>query len=246
MRLTTSTVQFARLATFRVPGRAPKLSTGHRLVLLLCAAAAWALSGCALLHPREDPTRFYVLTAPSGQADRKAEGESKRWKVGLRPMEGPAYLRSKAMVVRTGHNELHYAEFDRWAEPLDQGISRVMRETLGSTRNVESVALNSHGDDTLDYEVAIRIVACEGVRGEDGHSSLHFAVTWEIRLVEKSSTVAARGAFTAGPVAWNGKDYGQLAERLSEAVAGMSRAVAADLPMEARTPHNHTAEETTP
>jgi len=208
------------------------------------ASAAWALSGCTLLQPREDPTRFYVLTAPGAQAGREAEGEFKRWKVGLRPVEGPAYLRSKAMVVRTGPNEIHFAEFDRWAEPLDQGISRVMKATLSSARNVEDLALNSHGDDTLDYEVTIRILACEGVRIENGKSTIRFAVTWEVRSVEKNSAVTRRGVFTADPVAWNGKDYGQLAERLSEAVAGASKAVAADLPMEAKTPGKTTTEET--
>jgi uncharacterized lipoprotein YmbA len=215
-------------------------------VLLLCAVASCALSGCALLQPHADPTRFYVLTVPSAPPEGPADGEFKRWKLGLRPVEVPAYLRSKAMVIRTGTNEIHFADFDRWAEPLDQGISRVMKETLSSARNVENVALNSHGDDTLDYEVAIRILGCEGVRVENGSSSIRFAVTWEVRSVEKSSTVTKRGAFTADPVAWNGRDYGQLAERLSEAIAAVSKAVAADLPMEAQTPGKATTEKTQP
>lgn len=154
----------------------------------------------------------------------------------MKPVELAAYLRSKAMVVRTGTNEIHFADFDRWAEPLDQGISRVMKETLSSARNVESVALNSHGDDTLDYEVAIRILACEGVRLGNGSGSIRFAVTWEARSVGTNSTVTNRGVFTAHPVAWDGKDYGQLAERLSEAVADASKALAGDLPMDATTP----------
>jgi len=35
-------------------------------------------------------------------------------------------------------------------------------------------------------------------------------------------------------VAWSGKDYGQLAERISEAIADASIALAADLPMQAK------------
>jgi uncharacterized lipoprotein YmbA len=250
MQLTRPTKSrvFGIRRTFATAGAYPK--TGRSRVpnrsfaLLLCVFASGALSGCALWQPHADPTRFYVLTVPSAPPERAADGESNRWKVGLRPVEVPAYLRSRAMVVRTGTHEIHFAEFDRWAEPLDQGISRVLKESLSSARNVESVALNSHGDDTLDYEVAIRVLACEGVRVENETSAIRFAVTWEARSVEKNSTEIRRGVFTADPVAWNGKDYGQLAERLSEAIAGASQAVAADLPMEAKTPGKTTVEKT--
>jgi uncharacterized lipoprotein YmbA len=213
-----------------------KFSTpaNRAFVLRLCTFAACALSGCSLLQPHADPTRFYVLTVPSAPPERAGGGEFKRWRVGLRPVEVPAYLRSRAMVVRTGTNEIHFADFDRWAEPLDQGISRVIKETLSSARNVATVALNSYGDDTLDYEVAIRLLACEGVRLEKGNGTIRFAVTWEARSVGKNSTVTKRGGFSADAVAWDGKNYGQLAERLSGAIAGVSEAIATALPMEAK------------
>lgn len=236
-------MQFTRPTKSLAFGR-PRMFTievSRSFVLLLCAFAFCALSGCAVLQPQADPSRFYVLTVPSATPERIPEGKFKHWKVGLRPVEVPAYLRSKAMAVRTGANEIHFAEFERWAEPLDQGISRVMKETLSSTRNVESVALNSHGDDTLDYEVAIRVLACEGVRGENGTNAIRFAVTWEVRPAGKNPTMTQRGVFTADPVAWDGKDYGQLAERLSEAIAAASKAVAAALPVEAKTPGKTTA-----
>jgi len=203
-------------------------------VLLLCAFVSCALSGCSLLQSHADPTRFYALTVKSAPPEQAAEDGIKRWKVGLKPVEVPAYLHSKAMVVRTGANEIHFEDFDQWAEPLDQGIGRVMKETLSSARNVEKVALNSRGDDTLDYEVTVRILACEGVRVENGNGSIRFSLAWEARSVGKNSTATQRGVFTADPVAWNGKDYGQLAERLSEAIASASKAVAAALPMESK------------
>ena len=252
-------MQLSRTTESLAPGIPQKLSTAgaypkqgwtsvpsRLFVPLLCSFAFCALSGCALIRPQADPTRFYVLTVQSAPPARVAEGEFKRWKLGLKPVELPAYLRSKAIVVRTGTNELHFADFDRWAEPLDQGISRVMKETLSSARNVESVALNSHGADRLDYEVAIRILACEGVRLGNGNGSIRFAVTWKARSVGTNSTVTSRGVFTAHQGAWDGKDYGQLAERLSEAIAAASKALAADLPMYATTPGKATAEATRP
>ena len=204
-------------------------SQRRAFVLLLGAFVSFALSGCAFLQPHDDPTRFYVLTVPSAPPERAPESEFQRWKVGLRPVEVPGYLQSKSMVVRSGTNEIHFADFDRWAEPLDQGISRVIKETLSGAPNVETVTLTAHGDDTLDYEVAIRLLACEAVRVGKGAGTIRFAMAWEVRSVGKNSTPTKRGLCTAPPVAWDGKDYGQLAQRLSEAIAGAGRVIAANL-----------------
>ena len=202
-------------------------------VLLLGAIASFAFEGCALLRPHADPTRFYVLTVPSAPLKPAVGGEFKRWRVGLRPLEVESYLRTKFIVVRTGTNEIHFADFDRWAEPLDQGISRVLKETLGSAQNVESVALNSHGDDSLDFEVTVQILACHGMRAATGRSSIRFAATWEVRTIGTNSTVIKHGGFSAPAADWDGNNYSQLATQLSAAVAAAGKTLAADLPMEA-------------
>ncbi len=142
------------------------------------------------------------------------------------------YLRTKSMVVRKGANELQFADFDRWAEPLDQGILRVMKEALGESPKVRGVTLNSHGEDSLDYEVKMRILACEGVWVEGGASSIHFAAAWEVRAVGTNSPAIQPGEYRADKLSWNGEDYGQLAERLSEAMVGAIRMLAASLPSE--------------
>jgi uncharacterized lipoprotein YmbA len=203
-------------------------------LLVLGAVAAFALNGCALLRPHADPTRFYVLTVPGTPLKPAVGGEFKRWRVGLRLVEVPSYLRTKFMVVRTGSNEIHFADFDRWAEPLEQGISRVLKETLGSAQNVQSVALNSHGDASLDYEVTIQILACHGMRVPTGKSSIRFAATWEVQAVGTNSIEIKRGSFTADAADWDGNNYSQLATQLSAAVAVAGKTLAADLPMESR------------
>lgn len=201
--------------------------------LLLGVIAAALLGGCSFLRPHDAPTHFYVLTVPPVATDHFAVGEIKRLRIGLKTVEVPAYLGSRSMVVRTGTNEIHLAEFDRWAEPLDQGIGRVMKENLSSAPNVASVTLNSRGEDSLDWEVAIRILTCEGVRAENRSSSIRFAAMWQVRAVGTNSAATKRGGFTAGKVPWDGITYAQLAGQLSEAIAGASTKLAGDLPMEA-------------
>jgi len=224
--------------TFAIPRRA--------FTLLLGIITTCALSGCAFLQPHADPTKFYVLTMPGTSAQPATAGGFARWKIGLRPIEIPAYLHGKLMVVRTGTNEIHFAEFDRWAEPLDEGISRMMKESLGSARNVESVALNSHGEDPLDYEVRLRVLACEGVRGENGSGYIRFSMAWETQSVGTNSTLIKSGTFVANPGVWDGKDYGKLALGLSDVIARAGKMLAADLPMQTLSPDKSSREATKP
>ena len=212
--------------------------------LLSGAVIACVLTSCAFLQPRADPTKFYVLTAPRASWQPAAAEKPVRYKIGLRPIEMPAYLQTKLMAVRTGANEIHFAEFDRWGEPLDEGISRVMKEALRSDDNVEIPGLNSHGDDTLDYEVTIRVAACEGLLGESGTGSMVLRMTWEILPVGMNGQVIKRGTFTAAPTVWDGKDYGQLAWQLNQAIAAAGQALAADLPVKAQVANESNAETT--
>ena len=201
--------------------------------MLLGVLAVGFLGGCAFLEPRNDPTRFYVLTVRHTAPRHATDSGLKRLRLGITTLEVPAYLRTKSMVIRTSKNEIQFADLDHWAESLEQGILRVMKESLGAADNVESVTSSSHDLDSLDYQVSIRILSCEGVRGGNGTGSIHFVATWEARPVGTNHTGTKHGRFAAEAGTWNGKEYGQLAERLSDAVAGAGAAIAADLPTEA-------------
>jgi hypothetical protein len=174
-----------------------------------------------------------VLTGP-GAAPEPDGGGIKRWNIGLKPVEIPAYLRTRFMVVRRGTNEIDFADYDRWAEPLDEGIGRVLKEKLGAAGNVAGVTLNSQGGDSLDYEVALQVLACEGVRAENGAGSVRFSATWEVRAMGTNDPAIKRGGFNADFAGWDGKDFGQLALRLSAAVADAGKALAAELGTQAR------------
>ena len=211
-------------------GHSRTLALARRaLAFLLGVITACVVTSCALLQPRADPTKFYVLTSPNVLSPSATADGPARYRIGLRAIEMPAYLRTKRMAVRSGANEIHFAEFDRWAEPLDGGISRVLKEALRVDDNVELVAMDSQGDDPLDYSVTIRVQACEGVRGGSGTGSIIFGMTWEIQPVGISKPGIRRGSFTAASAVWDGKNYGQLARQLSLAITAAGQALAADL-----------------
>lgn len=225
-------------SSINVQIKSPAAASFFRLkrsaALLLYTVIIW--SGCSLVHPRSDQTRYFVINTQPVEDGIASRSALKKLNLGLKLVELPPYLRGKSMVVRTGSNELYYSDFDRWAEPLEQGIARGMKDALCRTQNIGSVMVDSQGESTLDLEVSIRVLVCEGVRTNDGAASFHFAIAWEARSVKQATAPAQRGIFDAGSLPWNGTDYGDFAARLSDAVASAARAVAASLANETNAP----------
>lgn len=189
--------------------------------------------GCLSLPPAQpDPTRFYLLSVLSASETAAAIApEAAPLRVGLRPVVLPAFLDSRAMVVRTGANEVRYEDYARWAEPLDQGVARVVRAALADSPRVGAVlAYPFSFEADRDYDVTIRLLNCEGVREASGRGGVKVQAVIEIYSTGAGAGLVARRVFTAGPETWNGRDYAQLAQALSRAVAELGQAVAAALP----------------
>lgn len=201
-------------------------SSASRLALV---ALLPLLGGCAsLLEPKADPTRFFLLSAPA-EAVRPAEAQG-GVSIGLCRVELPAYLRTPAIVVRPGGTEVRHAPAARWAEPLDQGISRVLRETLRAQPAVRSVvAYPAPRAATPEYEISVTVLACEAVLTGDGQQA-RFAANWEVRATAGEGRVVASGTFEIKPPERAADDYRDLTTILGGAVGELGRVLAAVLP----------------
>ena len=200
-----------KLRSFSVPG------------LLLASACLLATSGCNLIPPSTpDATRYYVLTTTTPKP--AATSSTAHWRVALRPIEVPSYLRGKAMQVRSASNEIHFAEEARWAESLEAGLSRVLREDLDDRGEVAHV-VSSAGEEH-DFEIAVRLLRCEGDRDS---KVARFTAVVEIYPPGAGSERRVRDVFTTEVPGWDGS-YGQLALKLSEAVDGLADRIATLVP----------------
>jgi len=183
-------------------------------------AGVLALAGCSLFpQAQNDPTHFYVLSAPAAGAT-APKGPA----VHLRPVELASYIKAKPMIVRRGENEIEFREYARWGEPLELGIGRVLREELlarGAAGSVLAAGLRAFNVD-YDYELSVRVLACEG----DTHGAVRFRAVWELSTTGTAPTVAARGDFVAKDLSWDVKNESTLAAQLSAAVAGLAAEIA--------------------
>lgn len=181
-------------------------------------AAALALGGCNLLPPPQaDNTRYFVLESSAPAAAPQAGAV----RLGLRRVEVPAYLKPTAIAVRSGNNELRYAENARWAETLEAGMTRVLRDQLATKASVATYPFSAQTE--RDFDVTVHVLAAEG--HDDG---VRFTALFELTRAGDSAVVARR-TFTAPVAAWSG-DHGKLAAQLSAAAAALADEILAALP----------------
>lgn len=195
---------------------------------LLLGTALLGLAGCQIIpDPAPDATRFYVLTGPlPAQAASFTLGPLS---LGLKAVSVAPYLRSRSMPLRTDEHEITYNDYARWAEPLDQGISRILQGRLLLAPAVGRVYAHPFPfDQPRDFDIAVSIVRCESVR--EGRSLVaRLAALIEITRVS-DGTVLTRRVFAAPDIPWDGRDHAALAAALSTSVDRLASEVIAQLP----------------
>jgi len=188
---------------------------GAGLALLLLAA-------CSLPEAMPDPTRFYVLTSNAVAASPGAVAQPVR--VYLRSVLVPDYLRGKLMQVRLAENEVRYVDQARWAETLEPGLARVVRENLVKSGTVDVVP---RAGDAHAFEIVLQVRRCEGVLPA---GVARLAVRIEIYSTDLDPQLLATDEFSTDVAGWDGQDYGQLAAKLSEAATQLAEHVVGLLP----------------
>jgi uncharacterized lipoprotein YmbA len=124
-----------------------------RIVLPGLLALSLLLSGCFAFRG-SDAATFYLLSSMTRQW-KPAEGE--KIVVGVGPIDVPEYLNRPQIVTRIGPNELRLDEFHKWAEPLKDGIARVLAANLGASLPVEVVFFPWRRVSAIDYQIVVQV-----------------------------------------------------------------------------------------
>lgn len=200
-----------------------RISSYVRRTRFLPIAALVVLAGCSVFKAQSDATRYYLLSAPETVAADANAAIAAKPAIGLRRIELPAYLRTAAIALRSGGTELRYATDARWAEPLEQSVAQVLASALQYRVAAGPVTVYPAPYAARPvYEVAVKVLACEGVDDSAGRQ-VRFVAWWEIRETKASPDAAplASGAFTAPAQEWAAGDYADLTAKLGEAVSAL-------------------------
>jgi uncharacterized lipoprotein YmbA len=118
---------------------------------LLGLATFIGFAGCAVT----DPTLYYSLgqtattSSIASSADSRVAASGPRGRVagpdpvsiGVGPVIMPGYLDRTQVVTRTGHDRVKLATFHRWAEPLENGIARILADEIGARVPTDRVVM---------------------------------------------------------------------------------------------------------
>jgi uncharacterized protein len=99
-----------------------------RFPTVLLAATALLVTGCFGTSP---PSHFYVLSAsPEARAAVPSTGPDGT--LGVFPTRVADYLDRPQIVTFLGDNAVDVDEYNRWAEPLGAGVTRVLAQELSA------------------------------------------------------------------------------------------------------------------
>jgi uncharacterized protein len=179
------------------------------------ASAAGFFLGCAAKEPL---TSFYVLGQPKRIRSTPGGGTA----VYVNRVEIPAYLAKTSLVTMKSGVEVEYSATARWAEPLDQGISRAVADALNQNSGFRAYSFSpAVPPPPHSYEVRIRIERFEG--NDDGKVTLQ--ARWEVTTADSSEAIATHRV-NLQRNGWRPGDHAGLVRLLTDEVSEMSRRIA--------------------
>ena len=161
--------------------------------------------------------RLYIIEPMSASASTQIEND---FSIGVETVTLPAHLNGKEIVTHDRRYRVNSAEFDRWAEPLDHNITRVLCDNLSfliPSDQVIAYPLRTAHD--VDYSVQVRVIAFGS--NPDGQVVLNAA--WMIHDATNTPVKLARTRFSTSR---RGNDVIDLVEAMSEAIEQLSRDIA--------------------
>lgn len=188
---------------------------------ILALALAAQAPACGLLAPRTDSAQYAVLASVDELSPAGSAPVSTAARVGLGPVTLPEYVLRSQIVSRVAGTRIVVSDTERWAEPLDRAIVRVLAIDLERTTGAGRIVHHPwYERDRPDVQIEIAFARCE--RDESGRVVV--AARWSVRdfrggapPIERESRIERA---TAGP------EGASTALALSEALAEMCREIA--------------------
>lgn len=162
--------------------------------------------------------RFYVLTPTHAAA---AASTSDDLAIGVGPVVLPGYLDRPQIVTRNSRNELVLHEFDRWAEPLAENVSRVLVEDLAGLMSTDHVtALPRRSWAALDFRVEVDVSRFDASEGGE----VVLDARWSVSVDRADSPSLIRHVEIREPV--TGRSHADVVAAMNAALAQMSTHIA--------------------
>jgi uncharacterized protein len=189
----------------------------NRLAAVILWALGMLIAGCV----SSPEPRFFTLNATMNHAV-----ESSSLSVVVGPVSVPAAVDRPQIVVSTGPNQVRVDEYNRWASPLQSGISRVIADNLVSLLGTPRVSVFPQAlSANADYQAAVEVQSFGSALGE----AATLDAVWTVRRVKDGKQQIGRTTVRES-VPEKGYEalaaaHSRAAARLSQDIAGAVRAL---------------------
>jgi uncharacterized lipoprotein YmbA len=160
----------------------------------------------------------YVLTSPGAGTP---SGDSPA--LGIGPIEIPEYLKRNGLVYNREGSRLHISQTERWAEPLDSGIARVVTINLATLLDTQDVRpFPWHPERPPAFGVQIRIVT---LNANDQEAEL--VAEWLVYRAANGLPLQRRISRLERPMPAGDLQVSAIPAAYSELLLALSQAIAA-------------------
>lgn len=186
----------------------------RRIVAVGLCTIAILVASCA-----SPPSRFYTLSPVAAPAGAPA-AKSSALAVVVGPVSIPEIVDQPQIVVSTGPNQVSLDEFNRWASPLANNISRVVAQDLVAMLGTPRVSLFQQALNVdADFRVAIEVQSFESTPGD----AATLDAAWSVRRTRDAKVQTGR---TSVREPASGGGFDALAAAHSRALARLSQDIA--------------------
>ncbi|MDB6062704.1 MAG: rane integrity-associated transporter subunit PqiC [Verrucomicrobiaceae bacterium] len=189
------------------------MNISHKSICLI--ALSIVLSAC--IGGRSAMPDYHLLTARATPA---TTTPTNTITIGVGPVHVAQFLNRPQIVTHAGGVALQLNDSQRWGEPLEQGIQRVLMQNISTLTGAETRNFPWRQNLTPDYAVRIEVADLDQLK--DGAVLLD--VSWALEDLKNAHIIKTQQEQLRG----NGS--GSLAESYSNLLAELAQHITAQLP----------------
>jgi uncharacterized lipoprotein YmbA len=190
---------------------------------ILFAAIILTQAGCLSVPDSPSPRLYMPHSLDKAQAVQKFDFPAGVI-IGVGPVKIPEYLNRPQMITRQKDNLVSLAQFDRWAEPLDLAMLRLLTENLAIFLPEASIVkFNWNIYTPVKYQLTVDVIEMEANLDKD----FLLLVRWSVFDLETKGIIMTKRAEIIQPV--EPHNYFGFCEALSLSYITLSRQIVEEL-----------------
>lgn len=198
--------------------------------IVVFISAVTTVAGCVPGHKAKAQS-FYLLTARA-----QAATTSVNTSIGIGPVRVAPFLQRPHIVTHGGGGDMNVADTQRWSEPLEQGIQRVLLQNLTALTGADT--RNFPWMQATIPHYAVRVDVFDLDRGADGNALLE--VSWILEDITHNKMLVSRREHLTAAIATSddaAASTAALTNAYSELFAQLAQRVAQTLLLEHEKAH---------